>query len=174
LKRAAFLDRDGVINAISLLNGIPIPPRKSDDVIILDGVVEAVGLLKEAGFVPVVVTNQPDVARGKTSRTLIEEINQTISSQTGIDFFYICFHDDVDGCECRKPKAGLLIQAAKNLKLDLSRSFLVGDRWRDISAGLAAGVACYFIDYSYGERLPEQPFIRVSSLLEAAHLVIGD
>lgn len=173
MERAAFLDRDGVINASLLVDGIPTPPRFPEEVVILDGVVEAIELLRKNGFLPIVVTNQPDVARGTTSFESVEAINQVIADLTGIEHFYVCLHDDADACDCRKPKPGLLIRAAKELDVDLSASCLVGDRWKDISAGLAAGVACYFIDYSYGERFPEQPFTRVSSLLEATHLVIG-
>ncbi len=174
MQKAAFLDRDGVINASLLVDGIPTPPRFPEEVVILDGVIEAVELLRMNGFLPIVVTNQPDFARGTSSLESVDQINKKISNITSIEHFYICFHDDADECDCRKPKPGLLIRAAKELQVDLSTSFMVGDRWRDISAGLAAGVDCYFIDYSYGERIPEQPFTQVSSLLEATHLVIGD
>ena len=157
-----------------LVDGVPTPPRTADEVVILDGVVEAIQLLKSRNFVPIVITNQPDVARGTAKISDVAEINETIRSLTEIEHLYVCFHDDSDGCDCRKPNPGLLFQAAYDLNLDLSASFLVGDRWKDIAAGIRAGVECFFIDYSYPERAPSQPFTGVSSLLEAVNLVIGD
>jgi D-glycero-D-manno-heptose 1,7-bisphosphate phosphatase len=174
MKRAAFLDRDGVVNRATLLRGVPRPPASINEVEILEDVVTAIELLKAHHFVPVVVTNQPDVARGTTSQTTINEINAHISMLTGIEHFYTCIHDDGDLCGCRKPKPGLIIQSATELGLDIHSSILVGDRWRDVSAGQAAGCRTFFIDHSYGERPPEQPFSRVSSLLEAVKKVLGD
>ena len=157
-----------------VVEGIPTPPRTAFEVVVLEGVEEAIKLLRLNEFVPIVVSNQPDVARGKTSIAEVEAINERIRAETSIEHFYICAHDDGDGCDCRKPNPGLILNAAKDLDIDLSRSFMIGDRWRDIAAGLKAGLRCFFIDYSYGERTPEQPFTRVSSLLEAANLVIGE
>ena len=174
MRKAAFLDRDGVINANVLKGETPCPPSTINELVLLDGVVEAIHLLKINDFVPIVITNQPDVARGTNTRFNIEQINEKIRSETGIDHFYVCFHDDIDNCECRKPKPGLLTRAAIELKLDISNSFLVGDRWKDISAGFQAGVSCFFIDYSYREQLPKHPFTGVSSLLQAVNLVIGE
>ena len=167
------MDRDGVLNAAFIVDSQPKPPKTLSEIRILDGVKEAVVLLKQHDFIPVVVTNQPDVSRGTTSKTQIEQINHEIGRLTGISNFYTCFHDDDDLCECRKPKPGLLLSAARDLQLSLSESFLVGDRWRDIGAGNNAGVQSYFIDYSYGERPPQPPFTRVSSLQEAVELAIG-
>ena len=174
MKRAAFLDRDGVINASIVIEGAPTPPRTPDEVVVLPGVKEAIILLQKNQIVPVVVTNQPDVARGLTTKYEVEAVNQRIREITSIEHFYVCIHDDADDCECRKPKPGLITKAVEDLNIDLSHSFLVGDRWKDVEAGLKAGVECFFIDYSYGERRPEQPFSRVTSLLEAVQLAIGD
>ena len=174
MKRAAFLDRDGVINASIIIEGAPTPPRTPDEVVVLPGVKEAIILLQKNQIVPVVVTNQPDVARGLTTKYEVEAVNQRIREITSIEHFYVCIHDDADDCECRKPKPGLITGAAEALNIDLSRSFLVGDRWKDVAAGLKAGVECFFIDYSYSERAPEQPCTVVTSLLEAVQLVIGD
>jgi D-glycero-D-manno-heptose 1,7-bisphosphate phosphatase len=174
MKRAVFLDRDGVLNRTLLINGIPKPPNTVDNVEILEGVKEAIQVLRRHGYVPVVVTNQPDVARGHATRIQVEAINNYIGTVTDIEYFYTCFHDDADRCDCRKPLPGLLLQAAKDLNLDTNRSFMVGDRWRDISAGLTAGCKVFFIDYLYLERYPEKPFTKVSSLIEAAHLIVGE
>ena len=174
MKRAAFLDRDGVINRAILLDGVPRPPSSVKEVEILEGVVKAIRLLKAHDFVPVVVTNQPDVARGTTSQTAVKEINSHIGALSGIEHFYTCIHDDIDLCGCRKPKPGLIIQSASDLGLDIRSSFMVGDRWRDVAAGQAAGCRSFFIDYSYPEKAPEKPFTTVFSLLEAVQIMTGD
>jgi len=174
MKRAVFLDRDGVLNRTVLVDGVPNPPSTLKEVEILTGVIEAIRILKDHDFVPVVVTNQPDVARGITTQSQVEAINEHIGVVTGIKHFYTCFHDDADLCNCRKPAPGLIHLACQDLQLSVSESFLVGDRWRDISAGQLAGCQAFFIDYSYSERRPKMPFRRVSSLLEASHLMIGE
>lgn len=174
MKRAVFLDRDGVLNRTVLVEGLPKPPTTIEMVEILDGVVEAIQILKEHEFVPVVVTNQPDVARGVITQSEVEVINAYIGTATNIEFFYTCFHDDVDKCDCRKPSPGLIYRASAELDLSPHHSFLVGDRWRDISAGQSAGCHSFFIDYSYPELMPEMPYRKVSSLLEAAFLMVGE
>ncbi len=173
MKRAAFLDRDGVLNASIMNQGIPVPPRSLDEVVMLDGVEESVKLLKSFDFLPVVISNQPDVARGITSILSVNEINAHIGGKLDIQHFYVCFHDNKDLCECRKPLPGLIYNAAIQLGLSISNSFLVGDRWRDIEAGQRAGCETFFIDYSYSETQPKKPFTRVSSLLEAVEIVTG-
>jgi D-glycero-D-manno-heptose 1,7-bisphosphate phosphatase len=172
MKKAVFLDRDGVINKATILDGIPKPPKYVEEVMILSGVKKAIKMLNEHNFEIVVITNQPDVARGSTSKKSVEEINSYLSNRLGINHIFTCYHDDIDGCDCRKPKPGLLLNAARNLDLDLQKSFLIGDRWRDITAGQAAGCTCFFIDYEYKEKSPVSPFKRVSSLLEATHLIL--
>jgi D-glycero-D-manno-heptose 1,7-bisphosphate phosphatase len=172
MKRAVFLDRDGVINKASISNGIPVPPNNLEEVVILAGVKEAIKMLEENNFDIVVVTNQPDVARGRVSKQSVEVINSYLGKKLGIKYFLVCYHDDLDGCDCRKPKPGLLLKAAQNLDIDLNKSFLVGDRWRDINAGQTAGCSCFYIDYKYQEKSPDSPFIKVSSLLEAVHIIL--
>ena len=174
MKKGAFLDRDGVVNRSLLVEGVPTPPSSVADVEIHDGVVEAIQKHKAHNFVPVVVTNQPDVARGNSTMAEIVLINKHIGQVTGIEHFYTCIHEDSDRCACRKPAPGLIYQASKELDLDLSYSFMVGDRWRDVAASQAAGCSTFFIDYSYSEPRPMQPFTKVSSLLEATKIVLGE
>jgi D-glycero-D-manno-heptose 1,7-bisphosphate phosphatase len=174
MKRAVFIDRDGVLNRAILIEGAPRPPTSIKEVEILDGVLEAIQILKRNEFVPIVVTNQPDVARGFTTRSKVEAINAHIGSMINVSNFYTCFHDDNDLCDCRKPSPGLIIRAARELQIDIAESFMVGDRWRDISAGQKAGCCSFFIDYSYDERQPCLPFIKVSSLLQAVRIMTGD
>lgn len=172
MKRAAFLDRDGVINESYIVEGLPRPPSNIGELNIINGVKEAIHILAKYDFLPVVITNQPDVSRGTKSADEIIEINKRISEITGIRYFYTCTHDDFNDCICRKPKPGLVLQAARELDIDVSKSFLVGDRWRDIVLGQDLGLKTYFIDYKYLELAPKKPYIKVDSLLEAVKDVV--
>jgi len=154
-RRAVFLDRDGVVNRAIVRQGRPYPPETLGELEILPGAAEALARLKTLGFVLIIVTNQPDVARGDQRRDVVEAINDQISSSLPIDDILVCFHDDADRCDCRKPLPGLILQGAAAHAVDLSSSFLIGDRWRDIAAGRAAGLRSIFIDYGYAERQPE-------------------
>jgi D-glycero-D-manno-heptose 1,7-bisphosphate phosphatase len=174
MKRAVFLDRDGVINKSLIVDGIPKPPQNLENLEILSGVKVALKELKESGFLLIVVTNQPDVSRGTITLEEVQLINEFLSYSLPIDAFFMCVHDDEDFCSCRKPKPGLLVEAAVQHGIDIKSSFLVGDRWRDIVAGQAVGCACYFIDHGYSEKSPPRPFERVHSLLDASRKIIGD
>jgi D-glycero-D-manno-heptose 1,7-bisphosphate phosphatase len=173
MTKAAFLDRDGVINKAVVENGMSRPPFSVEEIFILEGAAQAIELLKQNNYLPVVITNQPDVARGFCSSNQVQIINDAIGNLVGIEHFYTCLHDDGDACNCRKPKPGLIYESAKNLGVNIADSILVGDRWRDIDAGNASGLRCFFIDYSYNENMPKKPFTKVGSLLEAVHLIIG-
>ncbi len=168
---AVFLDRDGVINAAVVRDGKPYPPTSADDMVVLPGVAVALKLLKQLGYLTIVVTNQPDIARGHTSALEVDAINQALIAQLEIDAFMVCPHDDGENCHCRKPKAGMLLDAAREWNIDLSGSFMVGDRWRDIECGQNAGVRTFFIDYGYQERQPLGYDWRIGSLLEAAQFI---
>jgi D-glycero-D-manno-heptose 1,7-bisphosphate phosphatase len=172
VKSAAFLDRDGVLNACYVKNKIPCPPSNILEVKILPGVKEAIELLMYNDYLPVVITNQPDITRGSTTLWDVQKINEYIGDKTGISHFYVCTHDNLDYCNCRKPKPGLIEVAVEELDIDLSSSFLVGDRWKDIEAGQAMGLPSFFIDYAYLENEPPQPFTRVSSLLNAVKIIL--
>ena len=173
MKKAVFLDRDGVLNRALVYDGVPTPPRSLGEVEILSGVKQSILLLNENNYEIVVVTNQPDVTRGTDTRESVNQINDYLKLKLGLDHFYTCFHDDSTDCNCRKPKPGLILKAAVDLGLDLHQCSVVGDRWRDIAAGQAAGCKTFFIDYSYPEKQPRKPFIKVSSLIEAAEMIIG-
>jgi D-glycero-D-manno-heptose 1,7-bisphosphate phosphatase len=174
LNRAIFLDRDGVINKSIVVDGKPHPPSSVNELIIFEEVEICVSELKKIGFEIVVVTNQPDISRGKTSFETVNEINNLIRKKTKINNFYICPHDELDNCPCRKPRIGLIRQAASELNIDLQGSYMVGDRWRDIEAGQDAGCKCFFINFKYLEKLPSPPFIEVGSLTEATRIIIED
>lgn len=169
--RAVFLDRDGVLNKAVVRAGKPYPPASVDDLEILPGVASALARLKAAGYRLVVVTNQPDIARGKTTRLAVEAIHAHMATLLPIDEFRMCPHDDEDGCACRKPLPGLLIHPPTT---DVAASVMVGDRWRDIDAGRAAACrATILVDYQYDEAIPHEPDVRVRSLDEAAEWILS-
>jgi D-glycero-D-manno-heptose 1,7-bisphosphate phosphatase len=151
MRRAVFVDRDGVLNASALHEGRPHPPASLADLTFLPGVRERVAELKRLDFLVVGVTNQPDVARGTVPRAAVEEINARVRTQMRLDDLLVCYHDDGDGCTCRKPRPGLLLEAATRLGIDLGRSYMIGDRWKDMACGAAAGCTTVFVDYGYAE-----------------------
>lgn len=169
--KALFLDRDGVINKAFIYGGRPYPPSKLEEVTILDGVKEALILSKKMGFLNIIVTNQPDASTGKQDIGTIHEIHTLIKKSLPIDDIFVCFHLGVDNCSCRKPLPGMLFSAQEKWKIDFSKSFLVGDRWRDIGASQAVGCKSFFIDYNYQEKRPDLPYDTVSSLREAVERI---
>jgi D-glycero-D-manno-heptose 1,7-bisphosphate phosphatase len=169
-----FLDRDGVLNEAVIRDGKPYPPPSIDDLRITDGAAVGLARLKESGFLLLVVTNQPDVARGTQTMATIDKMHRAIAERLPVDEFLVCAHDDRDQCSCRKPAPGLLLEGASRHHVDLSRSFMIGDRWRDIDAGRAAGCRTVFIDYGYRERGPSvEPDARVKSLPAAVDWIMG-
>jgi D-glycero-D-manno-heptose 1,7-bisphosphate phosphatase len=168
-----FLDRDGVLNQVVVRDGRPHPPADVADVERLPGVAAACRRLADAGRVLVVVTNQPDIARGTTDRARVDELNRAVTEGLPIRDVLVCPHDDTDRCRCRKPEPGLLLEAAERWHLDLAASVMVGDRWRDVDAGRAAGVRTIFVDRGYAERLRERPDHVVTGLPEAVEVILG-
>lgn len=164
MRRAVFLDRDGVINYSIVRKGRPYPPATIEEFIYLPGVVDSIKKLRLAGFLIIVVTNQPDVTKGLQKKTVIELMHKKLMNDNLCDDIQVCFHIDEDNCFCRKPKPGMLIYAAQKWGINLNKSFLVGDRWRDIEAGRAVNCFTYFIDYRYQEAAPINPDVVVSSL----------
>ncbi len=173
MKRAVFLDRDGVLNRAIRVKGRARPPAGLGELEILPGVPEALQALRARGYMLIVVTNQPDVARGTQTREMVETLNTTLAGCLPLDEILVCYHDDKDDCGCRKPRPGLLQQAARNHGIDLTASFMVGDRWRDIEAGCRAGCRTILIDYQYSEEIPRPPDHTVKSLAEAAQWILS-
>ena len=174
LRHAFFLDRDGVINRPILRSGKPFAPTLLDDIEILPGVYEALSRLREAGFLNIIVTNQPDISTGVQSLESLSEIHHFMKHKLPIDDVFFCPHVDDDMCECRKPQPGLLVRAAQKWNVDLASSFMVGDRWRDIEAGQRAGCQSnFFIDYRYSERSPQGVYIKAPSLLKVVKYVLN-
>ncbi len=165
---AVFLDRDGVLNETFVRDGVPTPPRSAADFRLLPGVVDACVGLKRAGFALVVVTNQPDIARGTQTWAEVDRMHDRLRSLVPLDDVYVCPHDDVDACACRKPQPGMLLAAAERLGLDLSRSASVGDRWRDVEAARRAGVTAIYVECNYDEPASVGADVAVANLPEAA------
>jgi D-glycero-D-manno-heptose 1,7-bisphosphate phosphatase len=174
VKRAVFLDRDGVINRAVVRGGKPYPPDSLEELEILPGVNEALTRLRAEGFANVIVTNQPDVATGRQRREVVEAMHNFLLSRFPVDAVKVCYHADAHNCACRKPKPGMLLEAARELSIDLAGSFMVGDRWRDVAAGRSAGVrGAILIRYGYDEDLSAEPDVLVGSLLEAADWILS-
>jgi D-glycero-D-manno-heptose 1,7-bisphosphate phosphatase len=170
----AFLDRDGVLTRSSVdARGVPVPPRTPEEFELLPRTDEACRLLRAAGFRLVVVTNQPDVARGTIDRDAVEEMNERLSQELELDAVRVCWHDDEDGCTCRKPEPGLLIEAMHELGAESADCVIVGDRWRDVEAGRRAGCRTVLVGDGYGEQFPSAPDMRVRDVWEAAVLLTG-
>jgi D-glycero-D-manno-heptose 1,7-bisphosphate phosphatase len=173
--RAVFLDRDGVINRATERDGKPYPPRIISDFEIYPEVPAACAKLKAAGFLLVVATNQPDVGRGTLDQAIVECIHAHMTSVLPIDRVEVCYHPGhgQSNCDCRKPKPGMLLRAARELNIDLTQSWMMGDRWRDVDCGHAAGCKTIFIDRGYDEELRQKPDFTVKNLAEAAEVILG-
>jgi D-glycero-D-manno-heptose 1,7-bisphosphate phosphatase len=172
MPKAVFLDRDGVINQAMVRQGKPHPPSNLSELVIPDEVRLVVPRLKEAGYLLIVVTNQPDVARGVQTREKVEDMNHFLLRELPLDDILTCYHDTASQCRCRKPEPGLILQGARQYHIDLAASFLIGDRWKDIEAGRRAGCRTIFINYEYNEKKPDDPDYRVTTLMEAMSIIL--
>ena len=175
-RRAVFLDRDGVLNRPVIRDGLPFPPADLEGFELYPGVAEGCLQLKEAGFLLIVITNQPDVGRGTQSRETVEAMHAKLRNDIpAIDDIEVCWHAGArrsDPCDCRKPKPGMLFRAAANHQIDLQGSFVIGDRWRDVDCARAAGCRAIFIDHGYRETLREKPEFAVATFGEAVATVL--
>jgi D-glycero-D-manno-heptose 1,7-bisphosphate phosphatase len=169
---AVFLDRDGVLNRAFVQGATPVPPRRREDFELLPGVVETCRAFAEAGLALVVVTNQPDLVRGSLDPAELEAMHETLRAALPLDDVVVCPHDSSEGCWCRKPRPGMILDAARRLGLDLDHSVGVGDRWRDVEAAHRAGIHAVHIDWGHGEALRDSPDARFGSLLEARDHVL--
>ncbi len=176
LAKAVFLDRDGVINRALERDAKPYPPRNLNEFEILPEVPAALARLKAAGFLLVVATNQPDVGRGTLAKEVVEEIHAHMLAQLPLDRVEVCYHSGkgAPDCDCRKPKPGMLLRAARALNIDLAQSWMVGDRWRDVDCGHAASCKTVFIDYGYAEELRRKPDFSARNLAEAADIILRE
>jgi D-glycero-D-manno-heptose 1,7-bisphosphate phosphatase len=172
--RAVFLDRDGVLSEAIVRQGRPYAPRALSEVRIPHEVPGALSALRAAGFRLLVVTNQPDVARGSVSLRAVEEINAHLLRSLPIDEIRTCIHDTNDACACRKPAPGSILAAAEKHGISLSSSYMIGDRWSDMEAGVRAGCKVIFLDFGYDERQPQHADYRVASFAAATRIILSD
>jgi D-glycero-D-manno-heptose 1,7-bisphosphate phosphatase len=171
-RKAVFLDRDGVLNRCYERGNVSHPPASVQALEILPGVKSSTQRLCAAGFVLIVVTNQPDVARGAQARETVEAINSRLRAEIPLHDVRVCYHDSADGCACRKPKPGMLLKAAADWVIDLSQSFMVGDRWSDVVAGQAAGCRSVLVQTDRGSLNQCSPDRRVRDLSEATEWIL--
>jgi D-glycero-D-manno-heptose 1,7-bisphosphate phosphatase len=171
--RAVFLDRDGVLIRAFERDGVPRPAASLDELELLPGVADACAELRAAGFLLICVTNQPDIARGAVTAAAVAALNDRVVDLLGLDAVLTCPHDDADDCDCRKPRPGLLLEAAARFDVDLAASVMVGDRWRDIEAGQEAGTGTVFVDHGYAERRPADPDLVTDGLRAAVSWVLN-
>lgn len=177
MNKAVFLDRDGVINETCTVEGKPVTPRRLEEFRILPGVKEALTELKKGGFYLFVATSQPEVRRGALQPEELEKMHRILSETLPIDKIYVCMHDDQDECDCRKPKPGMLLRAAKEWDIDLSASYMIGDRWKDIEAGARAGCTTVLVKSPCsGEQPPDRTVVSdytVENLVEAVRIILS-
>ena len=164
MDKAVFLDRDGIINYSIVTNNKPHPPRKI--ITYMEGIFKLCHHLIDNDYLLIIVTNQPDIARGKITIEEVNAMNNRIRQSLPIWDVFVCPHDDLDYCECRKPNPGMLLEAARKHNLDLKQSWMIGDRWKDIEAGDRAGCQTIFVDYGYRESRPARQIHTVADIRE--------
>ena len=163
---AVFFDRDGVLIQTPVIDGSPVASNKLNEIEFVPSAIELCKWLFDRGVPCFLVTNQPDVSRGKVELSAVTVINQLVAESCSLTDVAMCVHDNEDSCECRKPKPGMLIELAQQHSLNLKESIMVGERWRDVDAGAAAGCRTIFIDYGYGESLRAEPTYRADSMVD--------
>ncbi|MEK6530940.1 MAG: HAD-IIIA family hydrolase [Deltaproteobacteria bacterium] len=169
MKRAVFLDRDGVINEIVMRQGLPGSPRRIEEFKVIDGVKEALNEFKAMGFMNIVITNQPDVARGQMDLSELQGMHDHIKKKLPVDGIIACPHDDNARCLCRKPKPGMLLRASEILGIDLNASYFIGDTWRDAEAGRLAGCRTIIVSAPYN--MDVVPDFRITDIQDAIGVV---
>jgi D-glycero-D-manno-heptose 1,7-bisphosphate phosphatase len=173
MSKAVFLDRDGVLNRVIVRNGKPHSPNHLGDFKIISGTREGLTKLKNAGYLLIVATNQPNVARQLQPQSVVEIMHEKLKATLPLDDIRVCYHDDHHRCECRKPLPGLLLSAAKDWGIRLSESYMIGDRWKDVEAGRRAGCKSVLLKRPYNEREPKTADYYAASVLEAAEQILG-
>jgi D-glycero-D-manno-heptose 1,7-bisphosphate phosphatase len=173
MTRAVFLDRDGVLNQVTVREGKPYSPDTLAELVIPADAADALAQLRNRGFRLVMVTNQPDISRGRVSREEVARMHRYLCSRLPIDAVEVCEHDDADHCDCRKPKPGMLLRAAARDRIVLSESFMIGDRWRDIEAGHRAGCRSILIGDGYASEPKAFPDIAVANLPDATRWILA-
>jgi D-glycero-D-manno-heptose 1,7-bisphosphate phosphatase len=168
-RAAIFLDRDGVLNEVVERDGAPGSPRTVAELSLVPDI-RRVQELGAAGLNVFVITNQPDVARGHTPPEVLDAMMQIISAEVPVADYRACVHEDADDCACRKPRPGMILDLAQRWDVDLERSFVIGDMWRDVGAARAAGCRSILIRRPWNDGVTADA--EVGSLGEAVDLVL--
>ena len=155
MQKVVFVDRDGVLIKAPKINNRPTSIKKLEQLKILNGVITGIKILKK-NFKLIMITNQPDVYRKKVKKKDVEKINNFLKKKLRLDDIYVCYHDNIHKCRCRKPNAGMLLLAKKKWNIRFKKSFLIGDRSSDVIAGKKVGCTNFFINYNYNEKLPNK------------------
>ena len=142
----------GVLNSTRVENGRPFAPTHFKDFHLFKEALATTVALKKAGFLLVVVTNQPDVGNGITDCSEVKKMNEHLIDVLPIDRVKVCFHSQTDDCYCRKPRPGMLIETIEEYDIDPYRSFMIGDRWSDVQAGNAVNCSTIFLERGYSEQ----------------------
>ena len=140
MTKAVFFDRDGVLNELVQRDRGFYSPRSFDQFIIDDSANFVISKLRKKGFLSIVVSNQPDIARGNIKKSVLDKMTEVLINKLMVDDVFYCTHDDSDLCNCRKPAPGLFIQAAEKWEIDLKKSYMIGDTWKDTEAANNANV----------------------------------
>lgn len=173
LNKAIFFDRDGVVNKSLILNNKPFPPKSIEDLVVYECLPAILKKLRENMYLTFIITNQPDVKRGTVIKKDVDKINEYLMQNYDFDDLFCCFHDDDDNCICRKPKPGAILFLAKKYNIDLKKSFMIGDRKKDVLAADNAGCRSIFIDMGYNENKPNTQSFTATSLEDAINFILG-
>jgi len=169
--KALFWDRDGVLNKIIMRDGKPSSPWRIEEFEILPDVKRCLEKTKEMGFLNIVFTSQPDISRGFLKTEELEKMHRIISKTLSVDEIKFCPHDDKDNCECRKPKPGLIVEAVKKWSIDLDKSYVVGDSWKDIKAGKSVGCKTFLLRKKYNKDYKEDYDFEINSLKQMVEII---
>src|ERR1700733_11486406 len=168
--KAIFLDSDGVLNKAIIKDRKPVAPTTLAELDIPEEVKPSLDRLKAAGYLLICVTNKPDIERGLMTQEVVDAIYDKMRCDLPLDDVFICY---VENSDCYKPKPGLILDAAKKYAIDLSESYMIGDRWRDVGAGQNAGCKTIWIDRGYAEQKPNPPAdYTADSLTEATQWIL--
>ena len=172
MNKAVFLDRDGVINKLMIIDGKSYAPRLLKDFKIFPKVKSDVKKLKNRGFKVFVITNQPDIGNKLIKKKTLNEMHRFLKAKVPVDKIYFCPHTRNDRCKCRKPMPGLILKASCESKIYLKESYMVGDRKIDIDAGLKVGCKTIFVNNNYYEKKPTRQEKTVKSLHAAVKYIL--
>ena len=169
--KALFIDLDGVILKAIKKNGLPYSVKTFQAAVILPRVEESLQISHQNNFLNIVITNQPDISRGTYLLSEFESLKVNLLQELSLDGIYVCPHDDLDNCNCRKPKPGLIETATADFGINLSSSYVIGDRWKDIQCAQTLNIPGFWLDWGYAEKKPNSPFTKVGSLFEAIKII---